>query len=35
MSEVDCKIVFQNTVHTKYINIIIDSVGSSIILRSI
>ena len=31
----DCKIGFQNTFYTKCINVIIDSIGSSIILRSI
>ena len=31
----DCKIVFQNTFYTKSINVIIDSIGPSIILRSI
>ena len=31
----DRKIGFQNTVYTKCINVIIDSIGPSIILRSI
>ena len=31
----DRKIGFQNTFYTKYINVIIDSIGPSIILRSI
>ena len=31
----DCKIGFQNTFYTKFINVIIDSIGPSIILRSI
>ena len=31
----DRKIVFQNTFYTRCINIIIDSIGPSIILRSI
>ena len=31
----DCRIGFQNTFYTKYINVIIDSIGPSIILRSI
>ena len=31
----DRKIVFQNTFYTKCINVIIDSIGPSIILRSI
>ena len=31
----DCKIGFQNTFYTKCINVIIDSIGPSIILRSI
>ena len=31
----DRKIGFQNTLYTKYINGIIDSIGPSIILRSI
>ena len=31
----DRKIVFQNTLYTKCINVIIDSIGPSIILRSI
>ena len=32
---IDCKIGFQNTFYTKCINVIIDSIGPSIILRSI
>ena len=32
---VDRKISFQNTFYTKCINVIIDSIGPSIILRSI
>ena len=38
MSEIfrlDRKIGFQNTFYTKYINVINDSIGPSIILRSI
>ena len=31
----DCKIGFQNTFYTKCINVLIDSIGRSIILRSI
>ena len=31
----DCKIGFQNTFYTKCINVTIDSIGPSIILRSI
>ena len=31
----DCKIGFQNTFYTKCINVIINSIGPSIILRSI
>ena len=31
----DCKIGFQNTFNTKCINVIIDSIGPSIILGSI
>ena len=31
----DCKIGFQKTFFTKSINVIIDSIGPSIILRSI
>ena len=31
----DSKIGFQNTFYTKYINVIIDNIGPSIILRSI
>ena len=31
----DCKITFRNTFYTKCINVIIDSIGPSIILRSI
>ena len=31
----DCKIVFQNMFYTKCINVIIDSIGPSINLRSI
>ena len=31
----DCKIGFQNTFYTKCLNVIIDSIGPSIILRSI
>ena len=31
----DCKIGFQNTFYTKSINVKIDSIGPSIILRSI
>ena len=31
----DCKIGFQNTFYTKCISVIIDSIGPSIILRSI
>ena len=31
----DRKICFQNMFYTKYINVIIDSIGPSIILRSI
>ena len=31
----DSRIGFQNTFYTKYINVIIDSIGPSIILRSI
>ena len=31
----DCKIGFRNTFYTKCINVIIDSIGPSIILRSI
>ena len=31
----DRKIGFRNTFYTKYINVIIDSIGPSIILRSI
>ena len=33
--ELDRKIGFQNTFYTKCINLIIDSIGPSIILRSI
>ena len=32
---IDRKIGFQNTFYKKYINVIIDSIGPSIILRSI
>ena len=32
---IDCKIGFQNTLYTKCINVIIVSIGPSIILRSI
>ena len=31
----DCKISFQNTFYTKCLNVIFDSIGPSIILRSI
>ena len=31
----DCKIGFRNTFYTKCINVLIDSIGPSIILRSI
>ena len=31
----DCKIGFQNTFYTKCLNVIIDSIGPSINLRSI
>ena len=31
----DCKIGFQNTFYTKSVNVTIDSIGPSIILRSI
>ena len=31
----NCKIGFRNTFYTKWINVIIDSIGPSIILRSI
>ena len=31
----DCKIGFQNTFYTQCINVIIDSIGPSIILRGI
>ena len=34
-NRLDCKIGFQNTFYTKSINVTIDSIGSSIILRSI
>ena len=34
-SRLDRKIGFQNTLYTKCINVIIDSIGPSIILRSI
>ena len=34
-SRLGCKIGFQNTFYTKCINVIIDSIGPSIILRSI
>ena len=33
--KLDRKIGFQNTFYTKYINVIIDSIGPSIMLRSI